>query len=318
MSLYRNPFSNDPDRRAIWEMLVERDIRAFIEQDWSMVEGDFVAEGFMGIDGRGLSNPDGWQITYPNLDAYRDEWLRQAKATAETDFAEDLEPALIRATTLRDIEIAGDLALVHKKFDGSVAKSEGGSVVLNWQSRYYCRKVAGSWKITGFTGYLPHPMPATVLPGRSLPGEAERSEAKTGAVEANANSEVVRPAKSVPEGAAQHVTAGPYSPVLEINPNRIVVISGQAAIDPDGNIVGDAIEEQSRYTLENCRKQLETAGCSLADVFKVNVYLTDLAEWGRFNVVYKEIMPEPRPVRTAVGTKLLDGLLVEVEMWATK
>lgn len=336
MSLYQNPFPNDPDRRAIWEMLVERDIRAFVEQDWSMVESDFIAEGFMGIDGRGLSNPDGWQITYPTLEAYRDEWLRQAKMTAETEFAEELEPALIHATTLRDIEIAGDLALVHKKFDGSVAKKDGGSVVLNWQSLYCCRKVHGEWKITGFTGYLPHPMGATVALNRSLPGEAERSETKTGAADPESldsargkltrgqpgpvgggtNQAPSRPAKSVPTGAAQHVTAGPYSPVLEVRPDRIIVISGQAAIDPAGNIVGDTIEEQSRYTLENCRRQLETAGCTPADVFKVNVYLTDLSEWGRFNVVYEEIMPAPRPVRTAVGTKLLEGLLVEVEMWA--
>ena len=292
MSLYNNPFPNDPDRRTIWEMLVERDIRAFVAQDWSMVADDFIADGFMGIDGRGLSNPDGWQISFPTLEVYRDEWLSQANITAETEFAEDLEPALIRATTLRDIEIAGDLALIHKKFDGSVAKKGGGSVVLNWQTLYYCRKVAGDWKVTGFTGYLPHPMGT----GR----------------------EAARPAKAVPAGAAQHVTAGPYSPVLEVNPNRIVVISGQAAIDPDGHIIGDTIEEQARYTLDNCRKQLETAGCTLADVFKANVYLTDLAEWGRFNVVYREIMPEPRPVRTAVGTKLLEGLLVEIEMWAVR
>jgi 2-iminobutanoate/2-iminopropanoate deaminase len=63
---------------------------------------------------------------------------------------------------------------------------------------------------------------------------------------------------------------------------------------------------------------MATAGCSFDDVFKVNVYLTDLSIWDRFNVVYRELMPEPRPVRTAVGTKLLPGLLVEIEMWAVK
>ena len=237
--------------------------------------------------------------------------MRQAKITAEAEFAEELEPALVRATTLRDIEIAGDLALIHKKFDGSVAKNDGGSIVLNWQTLYYCRRVNGRWKITGFTGYLPHPMGATV----PLPSKLEE---RRGVVESGTSSEASRPAKAVPEGAGQHVTAGPYSPVLEVNPSRIVVISGQAAIDPDGIIIGDTIEAQARYTLENCRKQLETAGCTLADVFKANVYLTDLAEWGRFNVVYREIVPEPRPVRTAVGTKLLEGLLVEIEMWAVR
>ncbi len=216
MSHYQNPFPNDPDRRQIWEMLVERDIQAFIGQDWSMVEGDFIADGFMGIDGCGLSNPDGWRLTYSTLEAYRDEWLRQARMTAETEFAEDLEPALIRATTLRDIEIAGDVALIHKKFDGSVAKKDGGSVVLNWQTLYYCRKVGGEWKITGFTGYLPHPMPATVpLPEGAA--ATERAQVQPGEVKST-NPDSSRPAKVVPAGAAQHVTAGPYSPVLEITP----------------------------------------------------------------------------------------------------
>ncbi len=70
--------------------------------------------------------------------------------------------------------------------------------------------------------------------------------------------------------------------------------------------------------LENCRRQLGTAGCDLADVVKVNVYLSDMAMWERFNAVYRELVPEPYPVRTAVGAALLDGLLVEVEMWAAR
>ena len=124
--------------------------------------------------------------------------------------------------------------------------------------------------------------------------------------------------KSLPAGAGQHVTAGPYSPVLEISAGALVVISGEAAIAPDGSIIGDTIEEQTRATLENCATQLASAGCSLADAFKVNVFLTDLDLWPRFNAVYMDIMPEPRPVRTAVGTALLPGLIVEVEMWAAK
>ena len=89
--------------------------------------------------------------------------------------------------------------------------------------------------------------------------------------------------KVVPPGAAQHKTAGPYSPVLEVQANRLVVISGQVAVDPDGNILGDTIEEQTRATLENCRRQLETADCTFHDVFKVNAYMADINEWNRFN-----------------------------------
>ncbi|WP_257098668.1 RidA family protein [Pseudovibrio flavus] len=126
------------------------------------------------------------------------------------------------------------------------------------------------------------------------------------------------PAVSLPEGAGQHVTAGPYSPVLEVSSERLVVISGQVAVAKNGDVIGDTIEEQTRATLENCRVQLASAGCGLADVFKVNIYMTDLALWPRMNAVYDEIMPHPRPVRAAVGTKLLPGFEVEVEMWAVK
>lgn len=126
------------------------------------------------------------------------------------------------------------------------------------------------------------------------------------------------PLKSRPAGARQHATAGPYSPVLEVEARRIVVISGQVAVDSDGSVIGDSIEEQTRATLDNCAKQLATADCSLGDVFKANIYLSDLGDWSRFNAVYQTALPEPLPVRTAVQAVLLPGFLVEIEMWAVK
>ena len=108
------------------------------------------------------------------------------------------------------------------------------------------------------------------------------------------------------------------SPVLEIRSDKLVVISGQAALDLEGQLIGDSIEEQTRATMENCRTQLRQAGCDLDDVFKVNVYLTDLKNWPRFNEVYKTYFTKPLPVRTAVGTDLIEGLIVEIEMWAAK
>lgn len=121
----------------------------------------------------------------------------------------------------------------------------------------------------------------------------------------------------IPIPSEQHVTAGPYSPVLKISRDAdLVLISGQAPLDLEGRVIGDTIEEQARVTLENCRKQLAAAGADFSNVFKVNVYLTDLADWPRFNLVYREIMPQPFPARTAIGCALLDGFQVEIEMWA--
>ena len=290
--IYNNPFpETDPDRHQIWEMLVSRDIKAFCEQNWEMVAGDFIEDNFMGIDGRGSQNPDSWKIAFNNLESYKKTWLDQAKHFATVNWAEDCEKSINDATTLRDIEIVENSALVHKKFDGKIQKSDGSFEYMNWQTLYRCRKIDGQWKIAGFTGYLPHPM------GQN-----------------NAGGTGIR----IPQGASQHVTAGPYSPVLEVTPGRLVVISGQAAINKEGTIIGDTIEDQTRFTIENCENQLRNAGCSLNDVFKVNVFLTDLDNWPRFNEVYATYFSEPLPVRTAVQTPLLYTLLVEIEMWAVK
>lgn len=124
------------------------------------------------------------------------------------------------------------------------------------------------------------------------------------------------PLKRIPANATQHKTAGPYSPVLIIDSKSIVVISGQSAIDRDGNIIGHTIEEQIVYTLENCRRALDTAGSTMADVFKVNVYLKDIGDWSRFNEVYKQYFEKPFPVRTTIQAGLLAGLLVEIDLWA--
>lgn len=153
-----NPFPEaDADRHAIWEMLVRRDIDAFLSADWSMVENDFAADRFFGVHAHFLKNPDSWRMSFPAIEGYRDEWLRQAAETAGTAFAEPLRDALFRATIMRDIDIAGDRALVHKKFDGEVARADGGKDRLLWQTLYVCNRIDGAWKIASFVGYMPHP-----------------------------------------------------------------------------------------------------------------------------------------------------------------
>lgn len=289
-----NPFPpEDADRHALWEMLVARDINAFVQADWSHIASDFIEEGFMGIDAGTRENPDAWQLGFPDVQAYRDAWTAQALAFRALNWAEDLQTALFRNTVLRDIEVRGNSALAHKKFFGEIKTVDSHPVPTVWQTLYRCRKVHGSWKIAGFTGFMPH---------YSGQGAATAT----------------LPAKSLPDKARQHVTAGPYSPVLNVDTHRMVVISGQAAIDVQGNVIGESIEEQATLTLENCRKQLSVAGCTLDDVFKVTVYMKDLADWPRFNNVYETWFEEPRPVRTAVQTGLLPGLLVEIELWATR
>ncbi len=287
-----NPFpKGDPDRHAIWEMLVERDIVAFLASDWQMVAEDFAAEQFAGYSGP--SNPDHWRITYPTLDAYRDDWLRQAKAFSAISLqAIDAKEFFHQTTVLRDIEIAGDLAMVHKKFDGRAMTVTGEPLILNWQTIYWLRRFCSGWKITGFLGYLPNPMPRAI--------------------------DAPAPAASValPRGATQHSSAGPYSPALRIAAPTMVAISGQGPLNDEGAIVGVTIQEQAEVTLANCKKQLAEAGAQFPDVFKVVVYLSDISEWEAFNEVYRQHFTPPYPVRTAIQVGLWGGMKVEIDMLA--
>lgn len=123
--------------------------------------------------------------------------------------------------------------------------------------------------------------------------------------------------KVLPEKFIKEPTGYPFSPVLEISGEKIVVTSGMASDDFDGSLPDD-IQAQARNTILACEKYLKEAGCTLDDVFNVEVYMNDLKDWDSFNQVYKEMMPDPKPCRKALQTGLLPGLLVEIVMWAVK
>jgi 2-iminobutanoate/2-iminopropanoate deaminase len=103
---------------------------------------------------------------------------------------------------------------------------------------------------------------------------------------------------------------GAYSPAAKAGP--FVFVSGQVPRDPvTGSLVGDDIESQTKQVVANVSRGLQAAGASLSDVVSVIVYLADIDDWGKFNTVYKELMPTPYPTRTALGANLR-GILVEM------
>lgn len=107
---------------------------------------------------------------------------------------------------------------------------------------------------------------------------------------------------------------GAYSPCLRAG--DFVFVAGQGPNDPaTGQVVGTTIEEQTERTLENVKLLLEAAGASMADVVKATVHLSDLSLFPRYNTVYARYFPDPKPVRTTVGSQLL-GILVEIDVVA--
>ncbi|HSH79066.1 MAG TPA: Rid family detoxifying hydrolase [Herpetosiphonaceae bacterium] len=120
--------------------------------------------------------------------------------------------------------------------------------------------------------------------------------------------------KQLIQSAYAPAPAGAYSPGLRVG--DFVFVAGQGPLDPaTGEIVGDTIEEQTARTLENVKAILEAAGATMADVVKATVHLSDLSLFQRYNAVYATYFPEPKPVRTTVGSQLL-GIMVEIDVIA--
>ncbi len=154
-----NPHAGDPDRAAIWEMLMVRDNLAFAAADWDMVAGDFVSEGFVSVHAQHDADPDNWQPVYASLEDYRRDWLKQAAETAAVIDMESFAERMLGVASIKQIDINGGMALAHKKFDGELARKDAGPPErLNWQTLYICRKVGDGWRIAGFVGYMPRPL----------------------------------------------------------------------------------------------------------------------------------------------------------------
>ena len=109
------------------------------------------------------------------------------------------------------------------------------------------------------------------------------------------------------------VTGGPYSQA--IIHNGLVYVSGQGAVEPETNQIKlGTIEEEAELALNNIRIILEEAGSSLEKVLKVTVYLLDIADYARFNEVYKRYFKKDRPARVCIQAgKLPFDTRVEID-----
>jgi len=98
---------------------------------------------------------------------------------------------------------------------------------------------------------------------------------------------------------------------------NLVFTAGQVPRDQATGLIPEGIDAQTRQVLRNVSAILEAAGCSMKDVVKTTVHLANLADFDAFNVAYCEMFPEPRPVRTTVGSQL-GSILVEIDVVAIR
>lgn len=105
---------------------------------------------------------------------------------------------------------------------------------------------------------------------------------------------------------------GTYSQAVRVD--HTVYLSGQIGLDPTTMTLVEGIDAQIVRVFENLKAVAEAAGGSLADVVKLNVYLTDLGNFAKVNETMARYFSEPYPARAAVGVKELPkGALVEAD-----
>jgi len=115
----------------------------------------------------------------------------------------------------------------------------------------------------------------------------------------------------------KQVTTGAYSAGVLID--GWLYIAGQGPLDyRTGTVIRGSIEEETRLTLRHVGKILDAAGMSFSDVVKCTCHLASIADFDRFNAVYREFFSGILPARTTVQSVLGDGIKVEIDAIARR
>ena len=101
-----------------------------------------------------------------------------------------------------------------------------------------------------------------------------------------------------------------------VRKGRFVAVSGSAAIDEDGQLVGEGdMYVQTRQCLQVIGTALERAGGRLADVVRTRIFVTDIERWDDVGRAHRETFGDVMPATSMVEvSRLIDPrMLVEIE-----
>ena len=106
---------------------------------------------------------------------------------------------------------------------------------------------------------------------------------------------------------------GTYSQAIKVG--NTVYLSGQIPLVPETmEVVQGDMASQIRRVFDNLQAVAQAADVSLADLVKLNIFLTDLSHFALVNEVMAEYFQQPYPARAAVGVASLPkGVPVEMD-----
>ena len=115
-----------------------------------------------------------------------------------------------------------------------------------------------------------------------------------------------------PDKTDQFFSTGAYSAGVVVD--DWLYVSGQGPIDfKTGKFVLGSIEEETRLTLYNVQRICEAAGCSMDDIVKCTVHLSNMEDFDRYNQTYATFFPGIKPARTTVQSGLGNHIKVEID-----
>jgi reactive intermediate/imine deaminase len=103
---------------------------------------------------------------------------------------------------------------------------------------------------------------------------------------------------------------------LAVRFGDLVFVSGTVGFDDGDRLVPGGVGAETRQIFRNIEKVLAAAGCTLADIVKVNVVLAAAADFPAFNAVYREIFPARPPARVTMAAVLTIDARLEIDVIA--
>ncbi|MFF4833065.1 RidA family protein [Streptomyces sp. NPDC001315] len=113
-----------------------------------------------------------------------------------------------------------------------------------------------------------------------------------------------------------------FSHAVVADGSRLVFLAGQTALDADGKVVGATLPEQFERALTNLLTALTAAGGTAADLARVTVYATDVADYRarapELGRIWRRLAGRDYPAMAVVGIVRLwdEQALVEMDGFA--
>ena len=105
---------------------------------------------------------------------------------------------------------------------------------------------------------------------------------------------------------------GCYSHAVKVN--STVYLSGQIGLDVNTMTLVDGFTKQVHQVFKNLQSVCIAADGTLADIVKINLYVTDMANFAELNQIMAEYFVTPYPARAVIGVaQLPKGALVEAD-----